>query len=179
MNVMNLETRKRNLIHEVATVQEDEILEKVEEIQKESSDWWDSLSDKDKGAIENGLQQLNSGNYLQHDQIRMRIKKKFNFSIMPYPVRFSTRAYTEYESILQYVSDNFGILKALDVDTHYEGIIKQISSNPEMYLTSLKYSEIRRCVISRQTSLYYLFTGEFVESISFRANRMDSHSFDF
>jgi plasmid stabilization system protein ParE len=98
---------------------------------------------------------------------------------MPYPVRFSTRAYTEYESILQYVSDNFGILKALDVDTHYEGIIKQISSNPEMYLTSLKYSEIRRCVISRQTSLYYLFTGEFVESISFRANRMDSHSFDF
>jgi hypothetical protein len=79
MNVMNLETRKRNLIHEVATVQEDEILEKVEEIQKESSDWWDSLSDKDKGAIENGLQQLNSGNYLQHDQVRMRIKKKFNF----------------------------------------------------------------------------------------------------
>lgn len=79
MNVMNLETRKRNLIHEVATVQEDEILEKVEVIQKESSDWWDSLSDKDKGAIENGLQQLNSGNYLQHDQVRMRIKKKFNF----------------------------------------------------------------------------------------------------
>jgi plasmid stabilization system protein ParE len=98
---------------------------------------------------------------------------------MPYTVRFSTRAYAEYESILQYVSDNFGILKALDVDAHYEGIIKQISSNPEMYPTSLKYSEIRRCVISRQTSLYYRFTGEFVELISFRANRMDSDSFDF
>jgi hypothetical protein len=79
MNVMNLETRKRNLINWITTVQEDEILEKVEEIQKESSDWWDSLSDDDKGAIENGLQQLNSGNYLPHEQVRMRIKKRFNF----------------------------------------------------------------------------------------------------
>ncbi len=98
---------------------------------------------------------------------------------MPYPIRFSIRAYSEYESILQYVADNFGILKALEVDNHYEGIINQIASNPEMYLSSQKYSEIRRCVFSRQIFLYYRFTGEFVELISFRANKMDSDSFDF
>lgn len=98
---------------------------------------------------------------------------------MPYPVRFSTRAYTEFESIIQYVSDNFGIVKAIEVDSHFEGIIKQISSNPEMYPTSLKYSEIRRCVLSRQTSLYYRFTGEYVELISFRANMMESDSLNF
>jgi len=98
---------------------------------------------------------------------------------MPYPVRYSSRAYAEYESILQYVSDNFGILKAFEVDAHFEGIIKQIASNPKMYPPSLKYSEVRRCIISRQTSLYYRFSGEFVELISFRANIMDPDSFNF
>ena len=98
---------------------------------------------------------------------------------MSYPVRYSNRAYAEYESILQYVSDNFGILKAFEVDAHFDGIIKQIASSPEMYPSSPKYREIRRCVISRQTSLYYRFSEEFVELISFRANRMNSDSFDF
>lgn len=79
MNVMNLETRKRNLINWITTVQEDEILEKVEEIQKESYDWWDSLSDDDKNAIKDGLQQLNSGNYISHEQVRTRIMEKFKF----------------------------------------------------------------------------------------------------
>ena len=79
MSVMNLETRKRNLINWITTVQEDEILEKVEEIQKESSDWWDSLSDDDKNAIKDGLQQLNSGNFISHEQVRTRIREKFKF----------------------------------------------------------------------------------------------------
>lgn len=79
MNVMNLETRKRNLINWITAVQEHEILEKVEEIQKESYDWWDSLSDDDKNAIKDGLQQLNSGNYISHEQVRTRIMEKFKF----------------------------------------------------------------------------------------------------
>lgn len=79
MNAMNLETRKRNLINWITTVQNDEILEKVEEIQKESSDWWDTLSDDDKCAIENGLHQLNSGNYISHEQVRTRVMEKFKF----------------------------------------------------------------------------------------------------
>ncbi len=78
MNVMNLETRKKNLINWITSVQEDEILEKVEVIQKDTSDWWDTLSEDDKGAIENGVQQLKSGKYLPHNEIRMQIKKRFN-----------------------------------------------------------------------------------------------------
>jgi len=98
---------------------------------------------------------------------------------MPYPVRFSTLAFSEYEAILQYVSDNFGILKASEVDAHFERIINQLALNPEMYPASFKHKEIRRCVISRQTSLFYRFTGQFVEIISFRANFKNSTSFNF
>ena len=34
---------------------------------------------------------------------------------MPYPVRYSSRSYTEYVSILEYVAEKFGILKAAEV----------------------------------------------------------------
>lgn len=35
---------------------------------------------------------------------------------MTYPIRYSTRAYNEYESIIEYVSVKFGIAKAAEVD---------------------------------------------------------------
>ena len=61
MEVMNLETRKINLINWISTIQEDSILEKVEKIQNEKTDWWDTISDKYKKAINEGLDQLDRG----------------------------------------------------------------------------------------------------------------------
>jgi predicted transcriptional regulator len=76
---MNLETRKTNLINWISTIQEDSILEKVENIQKEKADWWDTTSDKDKNAINEGIEQLDRGEHLTHSQVRSKIKERFNF----------------------------------------------------------------------------------------------------
>jgi len=76
---MNLETRKINLINWISTIQEDSILEKVEKIQKEKTDWWDNISDKDKKAINEGIEQLDKGEHLTHLQVRSKIKERFNF----------------------------------------------------------------------------------------------------
>ena len=75
---MNIETRKINLINWLSTLQEDSILEKVEKIQKEKTDWWDTTSDKDKKAINEGLEQLDRGESLTHSQVRSKIKERFN-----------------------------------------------------------------------------------------------------
>ncbi len=76
---MNIETRKINLINWISTIQEDSILEKVENIQKEKADWWDNTSDKDKNAINEGIEQLDRGEHLTHSQVRSKIKERFNF----------------------------------------------------------------------------------------------------
>jgi len=76
---MNLETRKINLINWISTLQEESVLEKVEKIQKEKIDWWDTTSNEDKKAINEGLEQLDSGDYLTHAQVRTKIKERFNF----------------------------------------------------------------------------------------------------
>jgi len=92
---------------------------------------------------------------------------------MPYPVRYSTRAYIEYEDILEYVSGKFGITVAMKVDAYFEEVIDQISINPFLYPNSGKNSNLRRCVISKQTTLYYRFLDDYVELVSFRGNKMN------
>ncbi len=92
---------------------------------------------------------------------------------MAFEIRYSTRAYNEYEKILDYVFEEFGFAVANKVDLLFEDVIDQIAINPYLFPISHKYKNIRRCVINSQTTLYYRFNGECVELISFRGNRLD------
>ena len=97
---------------------------------------------------------------------------------MPYPVRYSTRSFLEYEEILDYVSKDFGVMVAAQVDAYFEEVIDQIAINPRLFPYSDIKKNLRRCVISPQTTLYYRFNGECVELASFRGNRMNPRSLD-
>jgi hypothetical protein len=79
MEVMNLENRKINLINWISSIQEPSIIDKMEAIQKENAEWWDSVSDEDKQAIEEGLDQLDKGEYLTRSHFRSKVKEKYNF----------------------------------------------------------------------------------------------------
>lgn len=78
MDAMKLETRKINLINWISTLQEDDILNKVEKIQQETTDWWDTVSIDDKAAINEGLKQLDKGQFFTRSQVRDKIKERFN-----------------------------------------------------------------------------------------------------
>lgn len=92
---------------------------------------------------------------------------------MAFPIRYSVRAYNEYEKILDYVFENFGASVTAKVDNHFEEIIAQISVNPALFPYTSKIKNLRRCVVSPQTTIYYRFDGKFVEIASFRGNKMN------
>lgn len=75
---MNLENRKINLINWISSLQEEDILAQVEKIQKDKADWWDAVSSEDKILINEGLKQLDRGEYLTRDQVRSKIRKKYS-----------------------------------------------------------------------------------------------------
>jgi hypothetical protein len=77
-SVMNIEARKINLINWISSLQDDTILEKLEKIQQKKDDWWDSVSENDKKAINEGIDQLDRGVYLTHEQVRSKIEERFN-----------------------------------------------------------------------------------------------------
>lgn len=78
MKIMNLESRKINLINWISSIQEEELLDKLERIQSEKVDWWDTISDNDKQAITEGLEQLDRGEFLTRSQVKSKIKDQFN-----------------------------------------------------------------------------------------------------
>ena len=91
-------------------------------------------------------------------------------------MRYSSQAYVEYEEILDYVIEIFGLAKAAQVDLYFEEIINLISTNPSLYPYSNKNKGLRRCVLSKQTSLYYRFSGGYIELVSFRGNMMNPNT---
>ena len=76
---MNLESRKLILINWISSLQEDEVLSKLEKIQEQKADWWNQISEEDKTAINEGLGQLDQGEFLTRDQVKTKIKERFNF----------------------------------------------------------------------------------------------------
>ena len=92
---------------------------------------------------------------------------------MSFKIRYSQRALKEYESILEYLILNFGLQKAIQIDSYFEQLIQQIAKNPQMYPIFDSKKGIRKCVISQQTSLYYRISGKYIELISFRGNKMN------
>jgi hypothetical protein len=76
---MNIETRKINLINWISSIQEEDILAEMEKIQQKKADWWNTISNEDKEAINDGLEQLDKGGFLTRSHVRNKIKEKYNF----------------------------------------------------------------------------------------------------
>ena len=94
---------------------------------------------------------------------------------MPYPVRYSTRSFLEYEEILDYVSEQFGTAVAARMDTYFEEVIDQIAFNPRLFPYSDNKKNLRRCVISPQTTLALgLFTKVIVAPLHLIINLFGS-----
>ena len=75
---MNLEARKVNLINWISSIQESNLIEKLEALQKEGADWWNKVSKEDKQTIDEGLEQLDRGEFLTRSEVRAKVKEKYN-----------------------------------------------------------------------------------------------------
>ncbi|MEM9391888.1 MAG: hypothetical protein AAGA02_15525 [Bacteroidota bacterium] len=59
--------------------QKEQILERIEAIFAQEEDFWDELNAEDQAAINEGLSQLDEGQYVSHQSVRKDIKNRFNF----------------------------------------------------------------------------------------------------
>lgn len=84
---------------------------------------------------------------------------------------WSSRARKDYLELMGYLIETWGLASARKVNTHLLTILDQIAQRPEMFQQSLKHKNIRKCVLSRQTSLYYRVRKNSVELITLFDNR--------
>ena len=92
-------------------------------------------------------------------------------------VRYSLRARYEEIELLEYIAQNFGQKKVKEVYHKIEKVLGQICDAPEMYPISKNRAGLRKCVFSKQTSIYYRINESHIEVVSFRSNRKDPKKF--
>ena len=77
---MDIQSEKLNFIQwfsgitDLTTIQEFIAMRKEKEV-----DFWNELSSEDRLAIDEGLEQLDKGEYVSHESVREEIQSRFNF----------------------------------------------------------------------------------------------------
>ncbi len=79
---MNIKTLKSEIYQKLEELDEQELNEVNEMVtaylkKAEQEDQWDTLSEEDKAAIEEGLEQFDRGEFYTFDEVRERIQKKY------------------------------------------------------------------------------------------------------
>ncbi len=79
--IMNLQTKKLELVQLILNTERPSILEKVEALLKKDkvTDWWDEISEAEQKAIEKGVTEAESGKLIPHEEVMKEVKEKYKF----------------------------------------------------------------------------------------------------
>lgn len=81
---METEELRKELLKMVETA-DDRLLKKVLALAKsyeeeKGTDWWDTISDEERKAIEKGLAEADSGQLIPHDEVMKKVRARFKKS---------------------------------------------------------------------------------------------------
>ncbi|OYU83983.1 MAG: hypothetical protein CFE24_08840 [Flavobacterium sp. BFFFF2] len=73
---LNIQDRKLELIQWLSLIEDSSLIEKIMELRKnESNDWWNSISEAEKEAIERGIEAAEEGKLSPHSNARKIYEK--------------------------------------------------------------------------------------------------------
>jgi predicted transcriptional regulator len=73
---IDLQNKKIELIQWLSTLDNEIIIDKLMELREsEKTDWWNGISEGEKGSIEKGIEDANSGNLRPHSEVRKLYEK--------------------------------------------------------------------------------------------------------
>ena len=76
---MSIKSEKNQLIQQIMELQDSSVIKKVRDflsIQTKNDDWYHSLSSSEKESITKGLQDLENGNVVSHENVMTSVKNK-------------------------------------------------------------------------------------------------------
>ncbi|MFO8001053.1 MAG: hypothetical protein R6U46_07410 [Marinilabilia sp.] len=73
--VMDIETRKLNVINRISHLQDETVLSRIEQLQSHKQDWWDLISEEEKAEIKEGISQADKGETRPHSEVMKKYQK--------------------------------------------------------------------------------------------------------
>ena len=92
---------------------------------------------------------------------------------MSYNLRWTERAANDYEKLVDYLLEKWGVEITIDVTQQFEHTITHIQNSPEHFPIVIVKKKIRRCVASPQTSIYFTADKGTVEILTLFDNRQN------
>jgi len=90
-----------------------------------------------------------------------------------YTLRWTEKAANDYEKLVDYLMEKWGLDITLDVIHDLERTFSQIEKSPDHYPILLKKKNIRRCVFSPQTSIFFKADDGIIEILTLFDNRQN------
>jgi len=91
---------------------------------------------------------------------------------MALTVKWSKEAKATYENVISYLKENWTDKEAIAFSNKVESIISNISHQPYLFKAS-NHKRIRKAVIGKQNSLFYLVKESEILLVTFWDNRRD------
>lgn len=89
---------------------------------------------------------------------------------MKFKIIWSPRSKTEFSDLLDYLESEFGRDIALNCFEDVESILESISVFPYLF-KAYQGQQIRRAVIHKNLSIFYVVKSDYIELLSFWDNR--------
>ena len=90
-----------------------------------------------------------------------------------YDIVWSDEAQYNLSKIIDYLETNWTEKELKKFFQRLDKVLQLISQNPQLFRLTNKRKRVRRCVFSKQTSIYYKFENERVFLITLFDNRQD------
>ena len=84
---------------------------------------------------------------------------------------WSPRSRSNYFQLLEYLDDTWGPMSVKKFNTRFNKVLDQIATHPDLYPATMKKSNTRCCVLSKQTTLYYRVKKKEIELVTLFDNR--------
>ncbi len=86
---------------------------------------------------------------------------------------FSSRSKLQLDSLLEYLEIRFSVSTQKKFVLKLDKVIIIIQKNPDTFSKSNSNKAVRKCVISKQTTLYYRFNNQEIRLLSFFDTRQN------
>lgn len=80
---MNIELEKSHLIERIKEIHDTDLLHSIKALldieTKGATDFWDTLTETEKNAIQKGLDDLENGRVVSYEEVKKQIHERFEF----------------------------------------------------------------------------------------------------
>jgi len=74
---MDLKAEKLELIQWLAQLTDENIIAKIRNLRNEKTDWWDQIADEERISIQEGLEELERGEGVSHEEVLKKVRDKY------------------------------------------------------------------------------------------------------